>query len=302
MTKLLLKTLVVFLILSSNGYSLISEPKGHPKCVNSDVNKSDFCPLEAKLGHTLILVDFTSRWEKPQIDWVKGRIFGEALINDIAPYNRISYLKIDNTPPHSQKYVYSKCRFKTGKKTKFEGDKVNSKCEGSDFVSSIYKAWRSQIDGVENNFFPKNKEADQSLIYEYIIHVLRELSADFGSDYKSRELIIVSDLMQYSDRVNFFKHCKSASEKLKPINKQKADKCGTFEKLMKKEKSFAKYIERTKPKKDMLKNLKVKVLFINHSYQTRQDLYITLEQLWIDMFKYIGINDLEIIPQIDFKT
>ena len=161
---------------------------------------------------------------------------------------------------------------------------------------------KQSIDHLLLNFSsnPKNKKADQSLIYEYIIHVLRELSADFGSDYQSRELIIVSDLMQYSERVNFFKHCKSASEKLKPINKQKADKCGTFEKLMKKEKSFAKYIERTKPKQEMLKNLKVKVLFINHSYQTRKDLYITLEQLWIDMFKYIGINDLEIIPQIDF--
>ena len=40
--------------------------------------------------------------EKPQIDWVKGRIFGDALISSTPPYNRISYLKIDNTPPHSQ--------------------------------------------------------------------------------------------------------------------------------------------------------------------------------------------------------
>ena len=300
MKKIVLKIFVLLFIFSSN--NAFALPKGHPKCVNSDVNKSDYCPLEAKLGHTLIMVDFTSRWEKPQIDWVKGRIFGDALISSTPPYHRISYLKIDNTPPHSQKYVYSKCRFKTGTKTRFDGDKVNSKCEGSDFINTIYKTWRSQINEVENSFFPKNEDAEQSLIYEYLVHVLREYSADFGSDYQSRELIIVSDLMQYSERVNFFKHCKSASEKLKPINKQKADKCGTFEKLMKKEKSFAKYIERTKPKKDMLKNLKVKVLFINHSYQTRQDLYITLEQLWIDMFKYIGINDLEIIPQIDFKT
>ena len=113
--------------------------KGYPKCVNSDVNKSDYCPLEAKLGHTLIMVDFTSRWERPQIDWVKGRIFGDALISITPPYHRISYLKIDNTPPHSQKYDYSKCRFKTGTKTRFEGDKVNTKCEGSDFINTIYK-------------------------------------------------------------------------------------------------------------------------------------------------------------------
>ncbi len=298
MLKIFLKVfLILFVIINSNAFSL---PKGYPKCVNSDVNKSNYCPLEAKLGHTLILVDFTSRWEKPQIDWVKGRVFGDALISITPPYHRISYLKIDNTPPHSQKYVYSKCRFKTGKKTRFEGDKVNSKCEGSDFINNIYKTWESQIKKVENSFFPKNEDAEQSLIYEYIIHVLREHSADFGSDYHSRELVIVSDLMQFSKRVNFFKHCKSASERLKPIKKQKADKCGTFEELMKKEKSFANYINATKPEAEMLKNLKIKVLFINHGYQTRKDLYITLEQLWIDMFNYIGIKNYKIVPQIDF--
>ncbi len=68
---------------------------------------------------------------------------------------------------------------------------------------------------------------------------------------------------------------------------------------MKKEKSFANYINRTKPTKEMLKNLKVTVLFMNHSYQTRKDLYISLENLWKELFNYIGIKNFEIIPQID---
>ena len=295
--KYLFNLVIIFLfVLTSVAFSL---PKGYPKCVNSDVNKSDFCPLESKLGHKLILVDFTSRWDDAQIKWVKGRVFGDALISITPPYHRISFLKIDNTPPHSQKYVYSKCRFKTGKKTKFEGDKVNKKCEGLDFIQNIHKTWRKQINEVEMSFFDGNEAANQSLIYEYIIHVLREYNADFGSDYQTRELIIVSDLMQYSERVNFFKHCKSAKEKLKPKNKQKADKCREFNDLMEKEKSFANYIDRTKPTKKMLKNLKVTVLFMNHSYQTRKDLYISLEKLWKELFNYIGIKNFEIIPQID---
>jgi len=149
------------------------------------------------------------------------------------------------------------------------------------------------------SFFDGNEAANQSLIYEYIIHVLREYNADFGSDYQTRELIIVSDLMQYSERVNFFRHCKSVKEKLKPKNKQKADKCREFNDLMEKEKSFANYIDRTKPTKEMLKNLKVTVIFMNHSYQTRKDLYISLEKLWKELFNYIGIKNFEIIPQID---
>lgn len=297
LNKYLFSLTIIFLfVLTSVAFSL---PKGYPKCVNSDVNTSNYCPLESKLGHKLILVDFTSRWDDAQIKWIKGRIFGDALISITPPYHRISFLKIDGTPPHSQKYVYSKCRFKTGKKTKFEGDKVNKKCEGLDFIQNIHKTWRKQINEVEMSFFDGNEAANQSLIYEYIIHVLREYNADFGSDYQTRELIIVSDLMQYSERVNFFKHCKSAKEKLKPKNKQKADKCREFNDLMEKEKSFANYIDRTKPTKEMLKNLKVTVIFMNHSYQTRKDLYISLEKLWKELFNYIGIKNFEIIPQID---
>ena len=243
--KYFFNLVVIFIfIFTSTAFSL---PKGYPKCVNSDVNKTDYCPMESKLGHKLIMVDFDTR-RFPFIlksltisenALFKNNITRMLVYNIILIILRSLYLKIDNTPPHSQKYVYSKCRFKTGKKTKFEGDKVNKKCEGIDFIKTIYNTWRSQINEVEMNFFPENEEANQSLIYEYIIHVLREYAADFGSDYETRELVIVTDLMQYSERVNFFKHCKSASEKLKPKKQQKADKCRTFEQLMEKEESFA---------------------------------------------------------------
>ena len=297
------KLLISFFIIVTWSLSLnaASLPEGFPKCYNSDVKQSDYCPLSAKLGHKIYLVDFTSRWENHQVKWVKGRIFGDGLINDTPPYHKISYLKIDDIPPHSQEFIYSKCRFKKGTNSqKYPGEKVNKKCEGLDIVKNIFNTWNKQIKKVENNFFQENDDAKQSLIYEYIIHILRETSADFGNDYNERELIIVSDLMQYSERVNFFKHCKSKAMKLKPKKKQKADKCGSFEKLLKKEKSFANYINKTKPTAQMVKNLKVKVLFINHKYQNDKDLYVTLEKLWIDMFSYIGINNVEIIPQLDF--
>ena len=295
--------LFIFLFwpLTLNSASL---PDGFPKCYNSDIDKSNFCPLSAKLGHKIFLVDFTSKWKEPQIKWVKGRIFGDGLIADTPPYHKISYLKIDNTPPHSQEFIYSKCRFKRGTESKkFPGDKVNKKCEGIDQVKKIYSDWENQINSMSKDFFPINEEADQSLIYEYIIHILRESSADFGNDYNERELIIVSDLMQFSKRVNFFKHCKSPAMKLKPKKIQKADKCQDFAKLLKKEKSFANYIERTKPSSETVKNLKIKVLFMNHSYEAEQDLYITLEKLWLEMFSFMGIDNdnVEIVPQIDFN-
>ena len=89
---------------------------------------------------------------------------------------------------------------------------------------------------------------------------------------------------------------------IKPKKKQKADKCKSFAKLIKKEKSFASYLDATKPNSSMVKGLKVKVLFINHAYEHEQDLYVTLEKLWRDMFAYMGINNVEIVPQIDFTN
>ena len=278
----------------------IPEPEGFPKCYKNDIRQDNFCPIESKLGHKLFLVDFTSEWNQSQVDWVEGRIFGDGLIKDTHPYYKLTYIKIDGTDPHSQVPVYSKCRFKKGSKTRFAGDKVNKKCEGSDFVKKIYNDWLDTLIAVQKDFF-QNKKADQSLIYEYITYVLRENKADFSNDYGERELIIVSDLMQYSERVNFFKHCMTASEWAKAPKLRKANKCRSFETLLKKNKSFANYIKATKPSKDTLENLKVKVLYINHDCQTRKDLYLTLLELWEDFFKHLGITNYEIIPQLDMK-
>ena len=72
-----------------------------------------------------------------------------------------------------------------------------------------------------------DKEA-KSLIFEYLFHILREPNIDFNSEYPVRELIIVSDLMQHSDRFSFYSHCK--------INATIPNRCRSFEKLLKKTK------------------------------------------------------------------
>ena len=39
-----------------------------------------------------------------------------------------------------------------------------------------------------------------------------------------------------------------------------------------------------------MENLKVEIIFMNHSYQTKCMLGKTLIPLWVDLFKYWGIN------------
>jgi hypothetical protein len=276
-------------------------PVGYPECWQDTKNPillnikspDQFCPLNSKLGHKFFLVDFTSPLKQPQIDWISGRIFGNALVKETPPYHKISYMKIDNTAPQSQVISYSKCRFKTGNKSKFEGEQTNTGCEGEKQIAEVYTAWTSLTNKFEKEFLNlDNKKSDNSLIFEYLFHVLRETKTDFTSEYPERELVIVSDLMQSSDRFSFYRHCK--------INSTVPNKCRSFEKLLK-NKKVKNYIDDRKPTKETLTNLKVTILYINHDYETRDGLSSSLVALWEDLFKYIGVENYEIIKQLDIK-
>jgi len=300
--NLLVSFLVLFFLVVNLAHAK-KFPVGYPECWQDTKNPiilnikspDQFCPLNSKLGHKFFLVDFTSPLKEPQIDWISGRIFGNALVKETPPYHKISYMKIDNTAPQSQVISYSKCRFKTGNKSKFEGEQTNTGCEGEKQIAEVYTAWTSLTNKFENEFLNlDNKKSDNSLIFEYLFHVLRETKTDFTSEYPERELIIVSDLMQHSDRFSFYRHCKTNLELKKP------NKCRTFEKLLK-NKKVKNYIDDRKPKKETLTNLKVTILYINHDYETRDGLSSSLVALWEDLFKYIGVENYEIIKQLDIK-
>ena len=257
-------------------------PDGYPLCWRSEINNENFCPININLGHKLFLVDFTSRWEPKQVDWIKGRIFGNTITRNTPPYHKITYIKLDETAPESQKVVYSKCRFKTGNKSKYPGEEFNDDCESEAIVKQAYQAWQTTLKKVEKTFFDSHiKDAKQSLIIEYIANILREPKIDFTGDYPERRLIIVSDLMQKSDRINFYKFCRSV------VTLKKPDVCPSFEKLLKK-KNVKHYLDTIKPKN--VENLKVEIIFMNHSYQTKCKLGKTLIPLWVDLFKYWDIN------------
>ena len=299
------KTLIIILVTTlsfSNFANAKKLPAGFPECwldtknpIILDFNNPDqFCPLNSKLGHKFFLVDFTSPLEQPQIDWISGRIFGNALVKETPPYHKISYMKIDTTAPQSQKISYSKCRFKTGNKSKFVGEEANSGCEGVKKINEVFSAWSALTNKFESEFLINQKEGKRSLIFEYLFHVLREPKTDFTSEYPERELIIVSDLMQHSDRFSLYRHCKT------DLSLKKPNKCRSFEKLLK-NKKVKNYIDDRKPNKETLNNLKVTILYINHDYETRDGLSSTLVTLWEDLFKYIGVTNYQIVKQLDIK-
>ena len=89
--------------------------------------------------------------------------------------------------------------------------------------------------------------------------------------------------MQNSNRINFYEFCKDA--------------CPSFQELLNtkvEEVDVKYYLDKIKPKN--VENLKVEIIFMNHSYQTKCKLGKTLIPLWVDLFKYWDIN---IDPAVD---
>ena len=293
-------TLLIFFLLTTTVATSEKFPTGYPECWQDESNPirinpkepEQFCPIKSKVGHTFFLVDFTSPLKKAQVDWIKGRIFGDSLIREVPPYHKISYMKIDDTPPQSQEILFTKCRFKTGNNSKFPGEETNDGCEGHKKIKDVHAAFVQLSSKFEKEFMLNyDQEASKSLIFEYLFHILREPVTDFTSEYPVRELVIVSDLMQHGKRFSFYSHCKTNLALKKP------NKCKTFEKLLKKTK-VKNYINTRKPNKDMLKNLKVTILYINHEYETRPGLSKSLLALWKNLFAYIGIENYEIVQQL----
>ena len=105
------------------------------------------------------------------------------------------------------------------------------------------------------------------------------------NDNPERELIIVSDMMQYTNRINLYNFCRTPLD----VN-QKPNKCKSFDKLIKNPK-IKRYFDTRKP--ENVENLKVNIFFMNHAYQTKCDLEESLETLWMDIFAYLGITNIK---------
>ena len=331
-------------------------PKGYPKCFKEDTNwKTDWCPIEEKLGHRLFIVDFTSELQPDQEAFIKDSAFGLSLIEETKPYHKISFVRIDHNSASEQKPFFFSCRMKTGIgdfKETLEGQ--NSICEGnnvnkshSDFKISLaltsddYSLIEDQTTGtlsydkiidifVKNHckalkkkcneqeveqlkkqsykywdsrkFFPsKFTPPSGSYIYETLIEVLRNKEFDFSNKYPERELIVASDLVQISKKFSL-SHTKGYC-KPKILASQKKKYCGDLKGLLK-DKVTRNYLEKTKPKKKQLENLKVKVLFLNHNYscETNPKAAESMQKLWVEIFDYMGISNVEWVWQLDPNT
>ena len=175
--------------------------------------------------------------------------------------------------------------------------------EIEELKKQLYKHWDSR------KFFPsKFTPPSGSYIYETLIEVLRNLEFDFSTKYPERELIIASDLVQIGPKDKSGKNKFNLSHtngycKPKILASQKKKYCGDL-KGLKKNKVTKNYLEQTKLDKKLLENLKVKVLFLNHNYscETNPKAAESMQKLWVEIFDYMSISNVEWVWQLDPNT
>ena len=253
-----------------------------------------------KYGHTIILIDKTTSLSQAKKDFIKSEVFGPAFYEKFEPYTKFSYMVIDDKSPYSKKFVFSMCRPKAGKPTFYSKNfpsknntKVNELAESFENINYINDHWahfNKESNKAAQRIFSSEKESKFSWVYESIINVLSSTKLDFGPDYPKRKFIIVSDLMQHSQRLSFYKICKTKYS-------SKPDLCPKLKTILDQDAGTKNYFDKTSTPVD--ENVDIEIIFINNREETKYALDDSLEQLWLDYFKEYGFEEPKVKRMLD---
>jgi len=275
-----------FSLLATTFFAVSAIAEGRPNISPDEVNTfTDMCPKEefvdgqsTKFGHTVILVDTTSGFGPEQFTLMDRLIFNERQLISIPPYDRISILNLDGQEIQASenRYIFSKCRPRNGI------DNSSYKLDHGSFwdpVSKMERNWRLFVSGLDAT--KEKLSIDNVGNFTQLLEQIKELSRIpdlmFDESYTSRKLIIVSDLLQYSDNLEFVNQC---------VNKKS---CSSWSRIKKNKKNKV-WIEAMKP--DFGKqSIEVEIIYLNS--QADPKLTIGLTDLWRDYFADIGIDNIK---------
>lgn len=251
-----------------------------------DIENYTYCDTRGgKFGHTIILIDLTSDLKPPQIKFIKDQVFSKEFFLSKNPFTKFSYLLIDNKNPLNQEFIFSKCRPKTGGDAKLE---KASWTENKIFIEQYYQEFMEAAQLTHKNIFKNKISSDTSLIYETIASLWQNPDHDFSEKAGKRNLIIVSDMLQNSERLNFYRICNATSTEAK---------CPSFNSFMG-NLSDKDFLNATAPKG---KGVSLKMIYLNNRYETKKELDRTLVKLWENYFKDRGFVRIKTVRQLDLK-
>ena len=171
-----------------------------------------FCPTHKSLkrNHKIFLVDTTDGLNTFAQDYVDSLLdYETTLKQSIEPYTRISLINLnDKETSVGFKPLGSICRPRTGTIDTSWGADVAHKSEGQQFVQGQFNnKFAAPILGLKK-ILAESTKAQSTLLFEYIRSLTSMPKYKFTkNDYQRRELIIFSDLMQYSEKFKFINIC-----------------------------------------------------------------------------------------------
>ena len=238
-------------------------------------------------GHVIVIIDLTTELDKTRIDYIKGQVFSQEFYLKYTPFTKFSYFLINHKEPTKQKFLFSKCRPKTGnsnlnkieKATLFENTQVLES-----FSNKFFESANDQF----NIIFSDKKDSKWSYIYETIAYIFQSPKADFKSNHPRRDLIIVSDLMQNTERLSFYRACNASSENAL---------CPSFEEFME-NLSDKDYLIATSPDGS---DISLQLIYLNNRNETKKALDKSLKNMWESYFTSQNFKVLKTIHQIDIN-
>jgi|TARA_B110000091_G_scaffold176678_1_gene191630 hypothetical protein len=279
----------LFLLIALFSFEGFADSERHESKEADEDLYGSMCP-EEKYGHTSVIVDTTGPLTDAQFTYMVNMVFDESIIESMAPYDRLSILNMTGIDAQASEtdYLFSKCRPRNGNKaskhsldaaTFFGAPKAKLQKQTRAFNkrlnSELENLRYQEIDGVK----VKKKVGEFTQILEQLKELSRLPNLMFDDAYQDRTLIIVSDLIQYSDKLNLYPSC------------VKKKQCITWNEFKNKKENKL-WIRGIMPKfGDDIPE--VKVIYLNSEHDPK--LNVGLLEFWNDYFTDLGINfDYEI--------
>ena len=262
---LLIKFLIIFLLNINSVYASKTPniPKGIDNTTYCDKNGGSF-------GHVIVVLDLTTKLDEARIEFIKDQVFSKEFYLNYSPFTKFSYFLINQDEPTKQKFLFSKCRPKTGDANLSKQEKATL-FENSKVLSVYSTRFFNDAKDLHNQIFSTKKDSKYSYIYETIAYIFQNPKSDFKFNHSERELIIVSDLMQNTKRLSFYNACKANSDNAI---------CSTFEKFMH-NLSDKDYLLATSPDGS---GINLQLIYLNNRCETNKSLDKSLKVLWENYF------------------
>jgi len=258
--------------------------------IPKDLDKN-FCDKDGgKYGHVIIIIDLTSDLKTAQIDFIKDQVFSREFYMSYFPFTKFSYLLMNDKKVQEQKLLFTSCRPKSGNK-KIRKQESTSWSENDKVIKAFSDSFFQRADKLSNSMFQNKITSEYSFIYETIAEIFQNPKSDFtSSKHRRKDLIIVSDMMQNSDRLSFYTACNARSDNAK---------CPSFNSFMSNLSDNDKdYMTATAPKGN---NINLKMIYLNHRNETNKELDRSLKELWVEYFKSRNFKKVDVISQLDIN-